>query len=196
MTPSLLSRLLLCLSAIAILVCFSQPSVRSAPEEDLTQLIQKLCSPPPLPARSPLNLSDLAQGASSTASDIVTASTISQDRLTIPSLWWAQEQYKQVGGNLLNNWLAYPSQRRIDLVVNRQFWTSLDYVDRYEFVNRFGLVARDYNYNVRVFNLQGAFLAAYTCDGTSNPNCRVCLDYSGKAGVRRGKGEGGKENRY
>jgi len=33
-----------------------------------------------------------------------TADTISQSELTIPSLWWAKEQF----GKLFDNWLAYP----------------------------------------------------------------------------------------
>jgi len=35
---------------------------------------------------------------------VITADTISQSELTIPSLWWAKEQF----GWLLDNWLAYP----------------------------------------------------------------------------------------
>jgi len=34
---------------------------------------------------------------------VITADTISQSELTIPSLWWAKEQF---GG--FDNWLAYP----------------------------------------------------------------------------------------
>ncbi|MCG4880622.1 hypothetical protein L0P06_11165, partial [Amedibacillus dolichus] len=79
-----------------------------------------------------------------------------------PSIWWAKEQF---GGKLLDNWLAYPAKEksvaRIDLIVNRQIWSLLDYVERYEFVNNFCNVARDYGYNVRVFNYQQELLATY-----------------------------------
>uniref|UniRef100_A0ACD5GSC0 Uncharacterized protein n=1 Tax=Desertifilum tharense IPPAS B-1220 TaxID=1781255 RepID=A0ACD5GSC0_9CYAN len=77
-------------------------------------------------------------------------------------------------GGLINNlvrtlvetWFAYPnaSQRRVDFVVNRQVWSLLDYLQRYEFVHHMGSVARTYGYNIRIFNRQGEALATYTCD--------------------------------
>ena len=94
---------------------------------------------------------------------------------------------------MLDNWLAYPSKgsrtARIDLIVNRQIWSLLDYVERYKFVNNFGNVARDYGYNVRVFNYQQELLATYTCDFKVQP--RLCsmanLESLGKASVRGSK---------
>ncbi len=122
---------------------------------------------------------------------VITSNTISQEGLTIPSLWWAKEQF---GGDVLNNWLAYPAQGetagRIDLFVNRQNWSSLDYIGRYEFVNHFGTVARDYGYNLRVFNEQKELLASYTCDFSQNSSqCNMQLDATGKARIR-GSDEG------
>lgn len=143
----------------------------------------------PQPSQAPFELS-LLQGANPD-SRVITSNTISQQGLTVPSLWWAKEQF---GGNVLSNWLAYPAQGeaagRIDLLVNRQNWTSLDYIGRYEFVNRFGTVARDYGYNIRVFNEQEELLASYTCDFRQNPTqCNMQLDATGKARVR-GSSEG------
>ncbi len=140
----------------------------------------------PPPASTPLELSLLAPNAAA-KNGVVTASNISQRQLTIPSLWWAKEQF---GSKLLDNWLAYPAKGstapRIDLVVNRQIWSLLDYVDRYEFVNNFGNVARDYGYNIRVFNYQQELLATYTCNFNVQP--RLCnmadLNALGKASVR------------
>jgi hypothetical protein len=148
----------------------------------------------PQPSQAPLELS-LLQGANPDGR-VITSNTISQQGLTVPSLWWAKEQF---GGNVLSNWLAYPAQGettgRIDLLVNRQNWTSLDYIGRYEFVNRFGTVARDYGYNIRVFNEQEELLASYTCDFRQNPTqCNMQLDATGKARVRgssEGLGAGG-----
>lgn len=114
--------------------------------------------------------------------------TISQYQLTIPSLWWAKEQF---GGNLLDNWLIYPTRgttaAQIDLIVNQQIWSLLDYLERYEFVNHFGTVARDYGYNLRVLNHQKELLATYTCDFSTNPQlCTINkLEAIGKAGVLR-----------
>ena len=138
------------------------------------------------PTDAPLELSILEPGAP-LSDDVVTADTISQNELTIPSLWWAKEQF---GAMVLDNWLAYPTDganaARVDLVVNQQNWSLLDYLERYEFVNHFGSVARDYGYNVRVFNHQKELLATYTCDFSNSP--RLCnigkLDATGKAGLR------------
>lgn len=149
----------------------------------------------PQPSAAPLELSLLRAGASSDGR-VITSNTISQQGLTVPSLWWAKEQF---GGDVLDNWLAYPAQgetaRRVDLLVNRQNWSSLDYIGRYEFVNSFGTVAREYGYNIRVFNEQQELLASYTCDFSQNPSqCNLQLDATGKARIRgtsEGLGTGG-----
>lgn len=136
----------------------------------------------PQPTTAPLELSVLAPNAPKQG--VVTANTISQTQLTVPSLWWAKEQF---GGKLLDNWLAYPSQgtnpARVDLIVNRQIWSLLDYVERYDFVNSLGTVARDYGYNVRVFNYQQELLATYTCNFNIQPSlCSMGnLDATGRA---------------
>ena len=143
----------------------------------------------PPPANTPLELSLLTPTVA-LKNGVVTASNISQKQLTIPSIWWAKEQF---GGKLLDNWLAYPAKEtasaRIDLIVNRQIWSLLDYVERYEFVNNFGNVARDYGYNVRVFNYQQELLATYTCNFNVQPRlCRVeNLNALGKSSVRGSK---------
>jgi hypothetical protein len=105
--------------------------------------------------------------------NVVTKDTISQTELTLPSLWWAHEQF---GNKLLENWLAYPDKRRVDLVVSRQRWGLMDYLQRYEFVNHMGTVVRPDGYNLRVFNRQDPTLpiAAYTCNfNVSPPACRI-----------------------
>lgn len=121
------------------------------------------------PDLEPLDLKALAPG--NTPAFVVTANTISLTQLTVPSLWWLRDQLADqdtYGNNLLENWLAYPtsgsSPGRVDLVVNRQLWSLLDYLDRYAFIHRFGKTARDYGYNVRVFDGQATLLGASTCD--------------------------------
>lgn len=121
-----------------------------------------------------------------TGSEIVTSNTISATEMTLPSFWWAKEQFNEVGGKLINNWIAYPDEKRLDLVVNRQAWSLLDYLGRYSFINKFGAVARNNNnYNVRVFNQQGERLAAYTCNYTQTPvNCEIEIrDSFGRASL-------------
>lgn len=167
------------------------------------------------PDSVPLDVKALQPG--NTPPRVVTMKTIRQDRLTIPSLWWMKDQFaeqEEFGGKLLQNWLAYPVNQgkpgRIDFVVNRQLWTLSDYLERYSFIHDFGTVARSYGYNIRVFDNQANFLAAYTCDfgalTAQNPSgektapnakqfeqfsdpdaslpCLVLLDSSGKAGFR------------
>ena len=121
------------------------------------------------PAQEPLDLSAL--NPANTPAGVVTADTISQTHLTVPSLWWRQEQTDSdaaYGSKLIVNWLAYPNNGnrpgRVDLVVNRQFWSLLDYLDRYAFIHAFGKAARDYGYNVRVFDGRATLLGASTCD--------------------------------
>lgn len=142
----------------------------------------------PCPSKEPLDRDLLALDTLPAGLNVVTANTISQTGITVPSLWWAKEQFDEFGGKLLNNWIAYPNpdnpdQQRVDLVVNRQLWTLLDYMERYRFVNKFGTVARDYEYDVRVFNQQAERLATYTCDySQSPPNCRIIIEWLGQEG--------------
>lgn len=128
----------------------------------------------PEPSSEPLELELLELDAPPPGRNLITANTISATDVAIPSLWWAKEQFNEVGGKLINNWIAYQDQdkKRIDMVVNAQLWTLLDYLGRYRFVNKFGTVARDYEYDLRVFNQQGVPLASYTCNYT--PELPVC----------------------
>jgi len=96
---------------------------------------------------------------------VITADTISQTDLTVPSLWWANEQF---GGKLLNNWFAFTGSngetRRVDLVVNQQIWSLYNYLDRYTFINHLGTAARDFGYSTRIYNQQLEPLGAYVCE--------------------------------
>ncbi|NET56681.1 MAG: hypothetical protein F6K47_11110 [Symploca sp. SIO2E6] len=135
------------------------------------------------PAAEPLNLSLLEQQNLPPDGSVITAASLSQEEITIPSLWWADQQF---GGKLLDTWIAYLDERRIDLVVRRQFWSIQDYFEHYRFVNQMGTLAReyhqDYGYNIRVFNQLGEPLGAYTCDynhiseeNHPHPHCQVEL---------------------
>lgn len=169
------SQLLLSISFGAIALFQTQPSRAQTPAM-------------PQPSQAPLELS-LLRSDGSVDGRVVTSNTVSQQGITVPSLWWAKEQF---GSDLLNSWLAYPAPgtnpARIDLLVNRQNWSALDYIQRYEFINHFGTVARDYGYNLRVFNEQKELLASYTCDFSTNPSqCSIQLDATGKARIRGSK---------
>jgi len=102
--------------------------------------------------------------AQSIPAAIITADTPSQVGVTVPSLWWADEQF---GGKLLDTWSAYPATnnapQRIELTVRRELWRPLGYIDRYAFIYHFGNVARDYGYNLQVLDQEKNLLANYTC---------------------------------
>jgi hypothetical protein len=100
---------------------------------------------------------------------IININTISENGLTVPSLWWAKEQFDPFGGKMVDNWLAYTEEKRIDLVINFQLWSLLDYLDRYRFVDNFGNIAREYGYNLRVFGQQKNCLALYYFNVNSTP---------------------------
>lgn len=110
--------------------------------------------------------------AGKTLSGVVTSKTPSPIYLSIPSLWWISEQLAALevfGEKFIQEWIAYPSGSgrpgQIDLLVNRQLWGGLDYLQRYEFVNRFSTTARSYGYSTRVYdNPDRSPVALYNCD--------------------------------
>jgi hypothetical protein len=140
-------------------------------------------TPVPMPSSAPLQLDLLAKPKDY----VITASTINLERLTTPSLWWAKENSEN---KLLDNWIAYPAlgkePARADLIVNQQIWSLLDYLERYDFVNRLGGVARKDGYNVRVFNYQQELLATYTCNFNTSPAlCNIQMNAQNKLGLLR-----------
>ncbi|MGI0488101.1 hypothetical protein ACN4EK_21890 [Pantanalinema rosaneae CENA516] len=125
-----------------------------------------------LPSAAPLDV--VALRAEALPAPLRSAATISPIGLTVPSLWWAEEHHAAQDPSetkLIENWLAYPltidEPGRVDVVVNRQLWSLLDYLERYEFINEFGNSARDFGYNLRVFDSRARLLGAYTCDFSS-----------------------------
>jgi hypothetical protein len=133
---------------------------------------QSVAVPPPSDA--PLEAELLGADVSLAERNVITANTISQTGVTEPSLWWAKEQF---AGKMVLNWLAYPDEGRVDVIVNRQYWSILDYIGRYSFINKFGTTARDYGYNIRVFDDQQVRtpnepvepIATYTCNFSTEP---------------------------
>lgn len=135
----------------------------------------------PPPSNEPLELNLLINPSS-----VITANTVNQEHLTVPSLWWAKENSEN---KLLDNWIAYSASRkepaRIDLIVNQQVWSLLDYIERYDFVNRLGSVARSYGYNIRVFNYQQERLATYTCNFSTSPaTCSIDMNVQNRIGLQ------------
>jgi hypothetical protein len=155
---------------------------------------------PLAPPTCDLNLSLLKSADLSKDRNIVTADTASSAGSTTPSLWWTNEQFST---KLVTNWIANQKQRQIYLLVNAQSWNSLDYVDRYQTIDRFGRAAQDYGYNLKICNSQKVALADYTCEsiGGLNPlvlegstetrptnqnnqnNCQILLHTNGQTGL-------------
>lgn len=136
----------------------------------------------PSPSSAPLELDLLTKPKDY----VITANTIHPERLTVPSLWWAQQNSEK---KLLDNWIAYPASEkepaRVDLIVNQQIWSLLEYVERYDFVNRLGSAARNFGYNVRVFNYQKEPLATYTCNFSTSPAlCSIQTTVKNKIGFQ------------
>ena len=136
----------------------------------------------PLASDAPLELYLLTQPTK----NIITAKTIHPQKLTVPSLWWAKENSEN---KLLDNWIAYPASEteapRVDLIVNQQIWSLLDYVEKYVFVNRLGSIASNSGYNIRVFDYQKEPLATYTCNFTKSPSsCGIQMNNQSKVGLR------------
>ena len=121
--------------------------------------------------------------------NVVTNETISLDYLTFPSLWWAIEQFDPFYGRFAERWAAYPDQKRIDLVVNRQLWALLDYAQRYSYLNHVGNVAREYQYDLRIVSFPRQCLATYTCQKLTDlrENCSIHFDSLGLAGLVKKK---------
>ncbi|WP_293313947.1 MULTISPECIES: hypothetical protein [unclassified Microcoleus] len=105
---------------------------------------------------------------------------LSQAEKSTPSLWLAQKQF---GGKLLDRWFVDRSNTWVIIIVNRQLWSLLDYMERYQFVNRFGAASSEYGYNLRVCNRQGTALAVYACKG-DRLNCRIDLESLSNPGLR------------
>ncbi|BAZ37401.1 hypothetical protein NIES4101_33220 [Calothrix sp. NIES-4101] len=137
------------------------------------------------PSQTPLDLEQLKN-----PKGVITADTIDVANLTIPSLWWAKKNSEE---KLLDNWIAYPripgEPARVDLIVNQQLWTLLNYLERYDFINRVGSDTRNYGYNLRVFNYQQELLGTYTCNfAIERPACDINMNAQNQLSIPRTEG--------
>lgn len=108
---------------------------------------------------------------------IIPKEIIKRQDAILPNLWWAKEQFDLFDGRLVTNWIADTEQKNIDIIVNRQLWSLLNYLERYRFVSKFGTVARENQYNLRVFNQQQKCLVTYLCNFQINPSpCQMTFE--------------------
>ncbi len=100
-----------------------------------------------------------------TTGDVIRSDDPSPTGFTVPSLWWAVQQF---GQNLVERWSAYPAVAgaggRVELLVSSQAWGRLAYLDRFAVAQRFGTTASDFGYNLLVVDRRRTILAAYICD--------------------------------
>lgn len=135
-------------------------------------------------------------GAIPPDSAIIASYNISQYGLQVPSLWWTHDQF---GGKLLELWLAYPAEGDdpawVDLLVNEQIWSLLNYLERYTFLKQFGSAAQADGFSTRVFNPNGTLLATYFCTFPPNfpadtpdqtPHCITAIGFNRSVGFRGG----------
>lgn len=152
-----------------------------------------------------INLEDFKQGLCATGTLGRSDRAISPLGATIPSLWWTRDllvSKTQFHPKLIEGWLvcgagvqegdaracAISPDRpgRVEMVVNSQLWTVLDYLSRYELISRFGAAASECGYNIVIFNSDRLLIADYTCDfETTDRRCRLRPDLSGKSGLKR-----------
>ncbi|MFN9175392.1 MAG: hypothetical protein ACK58N_13055 [Synechocystis sp.] len=92
--------------------------------------------------------------------------SIPQDSI---QLWWAKEQLDVLETGLITNWFAMPDAQQVDIIVDRQRWTQLNYLDRYRIVHQFATIAREHRYNLRIANQDNQCLVAYWCDFDQTP---------------------------
>jgi hypothetical protein len=119
----------------------------------------------------PLELDLINQPEIALDRGIITADTVSQEGITNPSLWWVRDQF---GRQIVINWLIYPQEKRIDLVVDRQIWSFINYIEKYSLINHFAINAREYGYSLRVFNDQQLLLGIATCELSNQANANNC----------------------
>jgi hypothetical protein len=112
--------------------------------------------------------------------NIVTADTVSAKGMTLPSLWWTSEQSPP---KLVTNWIANRRQQQVYLLVNAQYWDLLDYIGRYQTIDRFGRVAQGYGYNLKICSSQKIVLARYNCNPLEPASCQVWLNATGQSGL-------------
>jgi hypothetical protein len=143
--------------------------------------LAQLTSPSSNPEICEVDLNLLKSDSNSDRQNIVTADTVSSKGMTLPSLWWTSEQFSQ---KLVTNWIANRSEKQIYLLVNTQYWNNLDYVDRYQLIDRFGRVAQGYGYNLQLCSTQKIALASYSCDPIDRQtSCQLWLKTTGQNGL-------------
>jgi hypothetical protein len=162
-------------------------------------------------AKGAIDLAVFRQGICANGVAGVSNREISLEGPTIPSLWWTRDvlisKTPQFNPKLIEAWLVCDAGQqigdarvcslsasrpgRVEMLVNTQLWSVMDYLSRYEMINRFGTATSECGFNLYIYNAEAKLLADYTCDfnqsnATKSAPCQLRVDVSGKGGLRRG----------
>lgn len=105
---------------------------------------------------------------------IITQDDTSLFEMTEPSLWFSREQmYERWGGyRLIRRWTAFHSTSSdayiIDVQVDPQYWSRLEYAQQYAILNQLGKTGMSYGYQVRVYR-SITLVGIHTCDFSPVP---------------------------
>lgn len=103
---------------------------------------------------------------------------------TPPNLWWAKDQYDPFAGRLIDRWQVDSENQQVEVIVNRQLWSSLDYLGRYRLVSQLGSITRESRYNLSILNPQNKCLAIYFCQFDMTPyQCELSIDPFYRQGI-------------
>jgi hypothetical protein len=95
----------------------------------------------------------------------VKANNPSETSLTVPGLWWANQQF---GDKMVINWFAYrrPEDRssQVRAIIRPDLWSRYTYLERYAFLRRFGATTSAAGYHFLVLDRQNYLLGSYTCE--------------------------------
>ncbi|MBD0267195.1 MAG: hypothetical protein ICV77_02765 [Cyanobacteria bacterium Co-bin8] len=138
---------------------------------------------------------------------------ISPIEMSTPSLWYNRDQLpNRLGGRrLISSWIAYQTDEHslpvVDIVVNAQYWSVLNYFEQYGVINTLGQSAKDFGYNLRLYRgslYSRELIGLHVCDFTpveltkdtlplsdraADLPCRASLDMLGIRGFQ-GNGSG------
>jgi hypothetical protein len=100
---------------------------------------------------------------------VLTSATVCQGGLTPPSLWWTRDlvesdlQLKKLVSQWSTRVRSAGEAGLVSVVVNPQLWSLMNYFERYEFLNAFGLTVQEFGYNLQLSDLRGVTLGQYRC---------------------------------
>jgi hypothetical protein len=101
-----------------------------------------------------------------------------------PNLWWAKEQYDPFAGRLIERWQVNREHQSVEVMVNRQLWSSLDYLGRYRLVSQLGSITRESRYDLNILNPQNKCLATYVCEFEMIPyQCELLIEPFDRQGI-------------